>query len=296
MNDLWQMQSFLVSSMKADTTLALANCAAWLDPALFSADEFDSDSEEDDLTYALHVCRACFPEVYTEVVQRLWRGESALQLNQVICAGLNRYLVTPLQDISQIQYGVPFEALGLDRDDSDFRAQHPRLARIADWFHSDDQEPHECASILIKSLAVYGEKGIHADLAHLLGWLFGISGNTLVDWTEDMIWEGGIEPPEWTPDDIAFINEVQEEAHEMVSSAQRALEQLEQDRGWAQTLQRNIRLVRERKKPDDQPALRWQPDACHSPSDLPHPDSELLPVRGDPAPSDGGGGDHRVSG
>ncbi|CAG1007694.1 hypothetical protein ANRL4_03784 [Anaerolineae bacterium] len=293
MNDLWQIQTFLVSSMQADTTLTLAHCAVWLDPVLFSPDECEADSD-DDLTYALHICRRCFPEVYTEAVQRLWRGENALHLNRAICVGMNRHLVTPLQDIAQIQYGVPFEALGLDREDPDFRAQHPRLARIADWFDCDNHEASEIAAALLPSLAPYGDKGVHADLAHLIVWLFGISGNTLVDWTDEQLWENSIEPPDWTPDDLAFIHEVQEEAHEIVTSAYRALDLLEADDSWAQTLQANIHLVRERKKPDEPSTLRWQPDAGHSPSDPAHPDPELLPLWGDLAPSDGGWGDHRI--
>ncbi len=296
MNDLWQMQSFLAFSMKADTTLALATCAVWLDPALFSAGEFDSGSEEDDLTYALHICREGFTEVYVEAVQALWRGEGWPALNRAICTGLNRHLVTPLRSLEQIRYGVPFEALGVDRDDPDFSTQYPQLVPIAAWFEAEGSDPQETAAVLIQSLAPNGDTGIHADLAHLLGWLFGVTGNTLVDWSEDLLWEQGIDPPDWTPDDIQFLNEVQEEAHQIVASALRALECLEQNQRWAQILQRNLKLVRERKKPDEQPALRWQPDTCHSPSDLPHPDSELLPVRGDPAPSDRGWGDHRVPG
>jgi hypothetical protein len=292
MNILIDLQTGLAAAMLQDTALALANCAAWLDPVLLAESDTDLPyadyGEEDDLAYALQVCRDCFPDVYADVVQRLWLGDSQAQLSRILCAEVSRFLVAPLHNLEQVKYGVPFEALGLDPGDPDFPAQYPHLARVTQWFGADGfaDEARDIAAVLIQDLARCGDQGNHADLARLLGWLSGSTGNTLVDRTDEMLWESGIEPPAWTPEDVQFINDVQTEANQVVAAALRALDLLENHPAWAEALQHNVRLVSERKANHARLVLEWPDNPGNGAPDSAEPDPELLPVRGDPAPPD----------
>jgi hypothetical protein len=282
MNPLLQAQSCLVTALLADPVTALASAAAWLDPMGLSdmdSDRYYAGDEDNDLEYALSVCRVCFRDVYADVVQRLWRGEGYVALNRAICDGANRYLIAELNDVEEFKFGVPFEALGVDVDEyfGELAEMAPRLVPIAAWFGISDKgnadHAREVATRLIANLEPYGEDCPHADLANLLRWLFGMSGNTLVDYTQDMLWDAGIETAPWTPDDIQHMNGVQEEANEMVASALRALELLEQDNVWAEALQHNIRLITGRKAKRDRTTLQWPQYArCDDPNATePHP-------------------------
>lgn len=106
-------------------------------------------------------------------------------------------------------------------------------------------------------------------VASLLSWLFSISGNTLVDCTQEEIWESGLEGPDWTPDEIAFVNAMTQEALDMIAQSEQGQKILETDEAFRAALKRNIRVVckalnkpRKRKNPHDsnraiRKRLRW---------------------------------------
>ncbi|MEP7288619.1 MAG: hypothetical protein ABI947_22935 [Chloroflexota bacterium] len=273
MNDLLQTQAMLTALLQTNTALSLALAAAWLDPALLADDE----DEDDECAYTLAICRRCFPDVYASAVHHLRSGVSRSEVDRVFCEGIGRYLVVDVQDIQQFQYGVPWEALGIDLYDQEaFQEASPRLAVVAAWFgvtaeDSTIEQARRVAEALIKSLEPYGETGIHSDVASLLRWLFGLSGNTLVDFTDEELYESGIEPVPWECDDIAFINDVQQEAYMMVDAATRALTLLETNADWREYFQQNTKLTR--RNPKHAARLDWPADAGSGDPDATHADA-----------------------
>jgi hypothetical protein len=127
------------------------------------------------------------------------------------------------------------------------------------------------ATRLVQSLGFYPEPSPQQDLANLLRWIFGSSGNTLVDNSDEMLYESGLELFDWTPDNVAFMNEVQAEAQQIIDSALRALERLEHDADWQTALQHNCQQLIERRSTCV--TLRWPsnvggsaPDAADPPA------------------------------
>lgn len=273
MNDLLPTQSLLTALLQTDTALSLALAAAWLDPALLT----DCEDEDDEFAYTLAICRRCFPDVYASAVQSLRDGASDLQIDRIFCEGIGRHLVVDVDDIQHLQYGVPWQALGIDLfDRQTLEESHPLLVTVAAWFaittaDSRIEQVRRTAEALIKSLEPYGETGSHSDLANLLRWLFALSGNSLVDYTDEALYESGIEPVPWERDDIAFVNAVQQEAYDIVDAAERALNLLDTNATWRDVFQRNIDLTR--RNPKHAARLDWPTNVSRGDPDTAHADA-----------------------
>ena len=72
-----------MSALLANPVLALATAVSWLDPVQV-LDPFEEDEGQDELVYALSVCRACFPAVYAQVLQAWREGAGYPQLDRLI--------------------------------------------------------------------------------------------------------------------------------------------------------------------------------------------------------------------
>jgi len=132
MNDLAAVQAFLSTAMLADPRLSLAHVVAWLDPVYLvsDGDDLSYSDDENDVPYALHICRQCFSAVYGGAVQLLRQGSDDVAVRRYLCDGMNQGLLTKLDDLEQVRYGVPVEGMGLCLEDGEFLEGYPDLAAI----------------------------------------------------------------------------------------------------------------------------------------------------------------------
>jgi len=256
--DLYSAPLLLSALMSSDARLMLVSAIAWLDPDSLirpSPDpryiDFDYDAE-DDLTVALHVCRMCFPDVFAGANQFQLQGAQEFLVARYLLEGINAHLVAPLTHLEDLRYGPPVEYYGVDfeawaSDDTDSEPD-PRLLPILNTFgltldgndsRQANQNAFDAAKLLVESLTERSET-IYDDLSNLLLWLFSMSGNSAVDWTLDAFWENGFDYPEWSPDDIDLINEINREAQEFIASSERALQVFAEDSELRQVFNRNV--------------------------------------------------------
>ncbi len=255
--DLLAVQRLLAVALTEHPAQALAHLAAWLDPISFIDDVDDTD---DDLLRALDICRGCFPDVYGEAAGALWGGTRDIEA--VLCKGMSRHLVVPVNFLEDVIGGIPFEAYGIDLDDCVVDSGcHPSMIALADRFGIPDENSAESmqpvARILCASLEKHGETGTAHDMSMLMQWAFSICENTLVSMSNEDIWESGMETPYWEPDGVEFMNEVQREANDIMDAVNRALDVLEHDPAWSEAFQATIRRVKERKASRDRLDLQW---------------------------------------
>ncbi len=259
-NDL-QMAPLLLSTLFTDDPrLSLIQAIAWLDPASLEGNPPDEDVEfnydgEDELTSALHVCRRCFPEVYAAANQLLLQGVSPQDVEHYLCTGINAHLVTPLDHLEDSRYGPPLECYGVDvtllesADESEqpytlFAPAFALFRITVGHDHPADvwQRAGIAATVLQHSLENRTAPP-YEDLCALISWMFSISGNTLIDWSQEALWENGTELPDWTLDEIDFINDMTHEAHEMMDAVIRSKEALEDDTVLCNALERNLKHI-----------------------------------------------------
>lgn len=240
--------------------LALIQAIAWLDPLSLGQRlpdedlEFDYD-DEDELVVGLHVCRQCFPGVYSGANHLLMQGIPELDVKRYLCEGINAHLVTPLQTLEDLRYGPPLDCYGINPElvaECD-QPSHPVYrsravlallgVTVGDGTTIEDWSRGSAAADVIRYSLERCAAPVYQDVGALLAWLFSASGNSLVDWSRDEMWESGSSLPEWTPNDIDFVNEMSREADEMMASAIRGLDTLEQDAALRKVLVHHLKTV-----------------------------------------------------
>ena len=261
LTDLQVAPLLLSALMSDDPRLQLVNAIAWLDPARLTEREsdphdidFDYDAE-DDVSVGLYICRECFPAVYAGAVQLQWQGLDERAIGRYLLHGINAQLVVPVQSLDELRYGPPVAFCGVslpmfepeDTDQFSYDQLLPLFALFglsADEDRPDavEQAAYAAARVLIESLTARAEP-IYQDLAHLLTWLFSTSGNTAVDYTAEVFWENGYDTAEWSPADIALINEINGEAQALIASALNAVQALDEDNALRQAFSRNVKAV-----------------------------------------------------
>lgn len=267
MTSLHDVPGFLAATMRAKPHLTLAQAAAWLDPAhFFESDELEDawyDAADDTLLLqAVSIARRCLPRAYAEVVRAVRQGATFDEVEQVFCAAFSAAF--PHMDLSALEdvyYGVPLSFLGVDPESTDFPRAHPRLARVltddfglalsGDRYHAfgvgDLASAAYIAECLGSSLSATGTQP-HADLLLLLGWLFGTSGNSIVDWTAEQWYDAGFEPLYWEPQELALADEVHAEAGLIVDAGLRALDHLDMYPDMRRVWRENIARTRRAKE------------------------------------------------
>ncbi len=257
--DLYSAPLLLSALMGGDARLMLVSAIAWLDPDSLIRPppdsryiDFDYDAEED-LMVGLHVCRTCFPDVFAGANQLQLQGAQELLVARYLLEGINAHLVAPLTHLEDLRYGPPLEYYGIDfeawaSDDNDSELD-ARLLTILNAFGlaldgDDSRQAHQnaldAAKLLVESLIGRSET-LYNDLSNLLLGLFSMSGNTAIDWTLDAFWENGFDFPEWSPEDIDLINEINREAQEFIASSERALQALVEDSELCQVFNHNVK-------------------------------------------------------
>jgi len=300
--------------MQNSPTLALLQAVAWFDPTSLHDPiseayiDFDYDAE-DELTAGLHVCRACFPDLYVSANALLMQGWPERDLARFICEGINAQLVTPIESLEALRYGPPLECYGVDptllaeMDDPEHLIYRSRaiyalfdLAIDSDEMDGEWSSAQLVADILHHSLKAQSASDYH-DLNALLSWMFSASGNSLVDWSQEAMWESGAEYPDWSLEDIAFVNDMTREAQAIMGAAEGGMALVESHATVRKALQRNIQIVNKyiQKKEKRNARTYLTDDECgvlacrlawpecngkrtHGTSDA---HTELLPVRGD---------------
>ncbi len=256
--DVLNTHAWLAQNAMLDTHQALAHLVAWLDPLQAEQDPdayiepyYYEGSEEEFLMHAITVCRACFPDIYAELVQQLRRGCSEAQANDFICKSINLRIGTEIDDIEWMTYGIPVPFMGVDIELDDFWQTFPAAVPVMGCFGigPNGGEIQRCGEVqtIVTALIDHYEskKEPHFnDLAMLLKWLFSGTGNSLMDYTEEYWNDGGMDWLMWTPNDVEFAAEMIEEAREMMDAAMRGLELLTAS-DWFETYQINIEAIQE---------------------------------------------------
>jgi hypothetical protein len=193
--------------------------------------------------------------VYAGVIQLQWQGANERTLERYMLEGISAQLVVPAQDLEEMRYGPPIDFSGLYLDTLDPEdAENPPYDRLLPIFAHfglsiGGDEPSDVqdvalhtARVLIHSLSERKERA-YQDLSNLLAWMFSLSGNTAVDYTSEAFWENGYDMPQWSADDIALINDINQEAHDLIGSARNALTILETDTALLKVFNRNVKAV-----------------------------------------------------
>ncbi len=246
--------------MQDSPTLALLQAVAWFDPESLRSPtpagyiDFDYDAE-DEQTVALYICRSCFPDVYAGANALLMSGASEARLAQFICEGISTHLVTPVESLDELRTGPPLQCFGVDpallADVSDEDGLLYRSQSIFALFGLEVEDhamdgawsvARLVADILHQSLKDRTATP-YQDLDTLLTWMFSFSGNSLVDWSQEEMWESGAEYPDWTPDEIEFVNDMTQEALDLMQAVERGLTLLESDKAFAKALRHNTARV-----------------------------------------------------
>lgn len=255
--DLQIAPRLLSALMGEDAWLLLVRAVAWLDPNTLldgrdrAGIDFDYDAE-DDLTVGLHVCRECFPTVYAGALQLQWQSASERTLLRYLLEGINTHLVAPLHDLDELRYGPPMAFCGVslptlepeDEGNPPWDRLLPVFALFGLRAGSDEGSnvAYAAAKALLLSLQDRSE-AFYQDLVNLLLWMFSSSGNTAVDYTQEDFWENGYDTASWTPDDVTLINEINHEAQEVIASAYRALDVLDNTPMLLRAFSRNIKAA-----------------------------------------------------
>ncbi len=254
--ELAEALTLLGQCMLADPIQGLATIISWLDP-LYGHPAADIPSynrfDFDEMLVAGTVCRECFPAVYQEWVSRARRGESTHQLEQYLCGAISQQLGVELESLELIPYGLPLNTQGVNLLDPDLctvdelQIFRPLLAcfgieqeRLGD--RAAYHQAQQIGMVLMESLLAHNQD-TYTQLAYALGWMLSIIGNTLVDYVEGELWEMGLQPLAWTPEDIAWHRAIHQEADEILALAKQGLDLIQTDLTLRQALQQNIHRI-----------------------------------------------------
>jgi hypothetical protein len=273
----------LARGIAQDTTLGLALAAVWLDPLMFSQASILDDlygNEEDPeslMRFALNVARDCSSRLYVEMAHGLRQGWTFDQMGRAFCASLKHlYPHIPLNSLYAMSYGIPLEFCGLQQTEPEFATNHPGLAGVLERFFDVHPVLRECyrpedetyaieeeqfysvcqiARPIINSL-IAEDRQPYADIALMAMYLFSMTGNSLLDISDEDYWDSGFEPMMWEPEHLETANVACQQAHIVLDAVDRALMVLDTQPDIAKALLENIAAVRlERKK--THVALSW---------------------------------------
>lgn len=268
MNPLIDMFQHIAVALTAEPQLLLASAVAAFDP-FWGEFEGDIDYETDPLHIALQVTRGAFPDIYASATERLRAGATYQQLDHLLCRAITEKGI-PIDNLEMMSWGIPLIAAGVELEDPEFYAVHtsvlPALAPFG--VESSESETYSIdvpEGIYTVGRAIARDLHEHDDpalkqLSWLFAWLFAASGNSLIDLTNEELYE--IQPLSWSPDDIAFAVEMIEEADGILRDAMLALERLTASPDLMATLERNIailtRELKQKGKLDEHaPRLEW---------------------------------------
>jgi hypothetical protein len=138
------------------------------------------------------------------------------------------------------------------------------------------EQAYTAGRILAEDLATHTDAR-YRQVSWLLKWLFSCSGNSCVDWDDEMM--SSMEPLSWSPEDIAFAIEMIQEADGIMADALAGSRWLLSEPALLLALWQNVRFLYKqlKKYPRREPCLHLEwPD----PDDLPTLSPPLCPLTG----------------
>jgi len=281
LDELGDALGILSAATLADPFFALCSAVAWLDPlalldeSLIEPDYYAGGNDWSNIGAAWEISRTCFPAVYAETTQAIRTESSPQRLADQVCTAINHHLVGgELHDLEQIFFGVPFFGMGVDLTDADFFAstQYAPLVEVYAWlgvafdpqrtYNPPDNLPEaaQVADVLAFSLRQTGND-THQKIAWLLDWMFSQTGNTVADYTDEDMYEMGIQPLAWEPNDLEFNNLMHAEANEIIGAARQGLDLLLADDALQAELRANYKTIARRMRKGKSHDRYRQPDA-----------------------------------
>jgi hypothetical protein len=270
---LTEMYNQLAVALTGDPLLLLASAVSTFDPFWNTFDQDDIDYEGDPLYIALAVTRGAFPDIYAEAVEQMRSNAPRRDIDRAICQGITAKGI-PMDDLEVMSWGVPLNAIGVDLEDPEFYAVHSAALPALVPFGVDIPES-ETYSVDVPDCVYAAGRTVAASLHEeddpalkqvgwLYAWLFGCSGNSLIDLTNEDLYE--IQPLSWSADDIAFAVEMIEEADGIMSDAIAGLNFLTASPDLLAVLERNIahlyRVIKQKGKLNERIRLEWsRPDS-----------------------------------
>ncbi len=257
--ELLEAVQFCVDTSLDDSAREIVAARHLLDP-FYLFEECGGDAEEYvgepiyDLLRPMLVCRSCWLEQYVEYSLALRAGVSGQVIADDALNFINFETGADAMDAEELTYGIPIRPWGLELYDSDGYPDEPDILEALSWFgiHLVDgdmegvDEAHRIADRLTDSLAQHGDPFYRRKLWALVAWLFGMSGNTLLDYGHLGIDENvDYSYREWAPDNVCWIKVVQTDADEIYKDARTMLTLLLEDESLRRLLIFNIERAKQ---------------------------------------------------
>ena len=250
MNQLLDIQQFLVNEMNTNPGLCLASAVAWLDPFWDElTDEDDDYGGDGGLGLALRVVRNSFPSLYVQVIEQLREGCSWDEIDRFVCREIEK-LGIPLENLEWMGYGIPLPSYGVKLEEPDFYESHADLIPILMPFGIDSTADNDTVdvpnSVYLVGQFIAEDLEQHPDeryrqLSWLMQWLFSCSGNSVIDLDYETMCE--YQPLSWDKDDLEFVIAIIQEADEIMQAALKGLAFLESTPEVFTALGDNVRRI-----------------------------------------------------
>ena len=285
MNTLLQSQSFLQTALLNDPLHQLACLTVLLDPlwdGVVDANELDPNEQDyyesnDPIQQALLVTRECFPEIYVEAVSALHRGASRSDLEMLLCQGFEKAGI-PLENLELVWFGIPLPAYGFPLGEPEIYEQFPRAEAVLQCFGVDveaDEIPTASADLAV--MLIYCLRQLEApqakQVAWVLSWLWGVSGNSSVDMDYENLSE--YEPMRWEAENVEFAKQLIAEADDIMGEVTAGLAYLHQHPEALKALQKAVQSAQKL-------YAKTYPKGGHIPHDALHKLAQRLRLDGAP--------------
>lgn len=256
-NDLLALPDFLAHHLHADPLFCLANAVVWLDPLWLA----DDDGEV--FSTALLTLRQVFPALYAQAIEMLRDQQSVATVGNMICNELN-HIGLPVDDLEYLAFGIPLPAYGVDLTEARFYEDHPELMPLLSLFgispdHVIPEQAYPIGQALGDALRNHPDSR-YQQVGWLLLWLFGWTGNSILDLTYEFMAE--YEMLAWTPGDVEFALEMIRQADELMAQVTAGQALLLNQPTLMNTLAQNIRRMEaalKKGQKHDIVRLEWPP-------------------------------------
>lgn len=257
--------SWLADAMLEHPRLAIGRAQIWL-----LTDVMASNGENEAVEYPVQCgmyayFQICTPEERMAIMRAFWSGADEWQLYARLLEGLNAYLVEPLTELEEVNWGPPVHSLAYG--DDVFGMMEAMVAGQEIINMTGIELPNAPGSEekntglrvirrLVESLDTEDRESAHFEVGSALSWLYSISGNSVIDFDEEALQEirgFSSQYMDWSKETIAYLNEMNLEAREIFDAAQIGMELLLTDEAWREALLTNLRMARKGKKHE----LRW---------------------------------------
>jgi len=252
-NTLTSLHAHLADALQSDPLHQLALLVATFDPFWQAADEETMHlafEEDDGLMQAWLITRQAFPDLYADLVLAQAAGASSTVIQHQIHDGFAARGL-PLDSLDMLGGGIPLTAYGVCLEEPTLYQDYPELIGLLALFGvavdlevdtlDIDRQVYVAGAALAEALVAQTDPHWQ-DVGWWIGWAFGATGNTIVDETDESLYD--MPPLSWSADDIAFGRELIAEADEVMTAAQRGCQWLQATPAASQQLKAAIRQTR----------------------------------------------------